>query len=203
MTGTGFTSGGFTIPEFGKRNNLTAIRSRDVNEWIIAALNILGRMTVVRGNVNAFVYSEGNLHLVLKNIAEGSAATATASVRGQIDGVFNDYVTVQLWNGSAFAGASISVARPVELRASLASDTIYGTGVSYSASDANTRTASAGGFDTENHKVLPPYEVGREILVIDTGLATGVTDAGANPVTYIDLNIGARTWASVPAIPIP
>lgn len=194
-----------TIPQFGKRSGLTAIRSADAN-LLVNALNNLLNMTVERGNTNAFVYADGNIKLVLRNIGDPSSSEPTVGipVRGEITEIQEDYIMVDLWNGSAFdADNNVAVAKPVELRASLASDTIYSTGVTYSNSDTNTRTASAGGFDTETHVVLLPYQVGREILVVDTGLATGVVDGASNPITYMDLNIGGRTWASVPSIPIP
>ena len=192
------------LPKFGKETGLTAIRSKDANR-LVDALNRLLNMTVARGNTNEFKYSDGNIVLSLRNISDSSAATTVGiPVRGEITAIYEDYVEVDLWNGTAFdADENVAVAKPVELRASLASDTIYSTGVTYVNSDTNTRTASAGGFDTENHVVLLPYQVGREILVVDTGEATGVLDAGAEVITYMDLNIGGRTWASVPSIPIP
>ena len=186
------------LPKFGKETGLTAIRSRDANR-LVDALNRLLNMTVARGNTNEFKYSDGNIVLSLRNISDSSSETVVGiPVRAEITAVGNDYIDCDLWNGSAFdATNNVRVARPVELRRP-ASDTIYTVGVTYTYSDANTRTASAGGYDTENHKIVLPYEIGREILVVDTGEATGVTAA-----TYIDLNISGRTWASVPAVPIP
>jgi hypothetical protein len=185
------------IPLFGKTSGLTAIRSKDAN-LLVRELNKLLAITVERGNTNAFIYSDGNIKLSLRNISDSTTQSAVGiPVRASITALANDYVTVDLWGGTTFDAGSVNVAKPYELRHN-ASDTIYSTGASYSYSDTNTRTASAGGFDTETHVVLLPYEIGREILVIDTGLATGVTGC-----TYIDLNIGGRTWASVPSIPIP
>lgn len=196
------------IAQFGKGRN--AVQSRYVNE-LVDALNILRKITIKRGQEDEVFYADNGVIIQLApegDTGGGGGGTPGAITRATITALFKNYVTVTLWGGSAFDGDSVDVAKPPELR-HIASDTIYGTGATYTyptggtdLNDTNSRTAASSGYDTENHKVVLPYEEDREIYVMDTGSVVG-TETGLSGVTYIDLNIGGRTWASVPALPIP
>lgn len=209
MSESQWSSAGFKIEPFGAGRN--AIQSKHAND-LVDALNILGRITIVRGTTDAVMYADNGVTIQLAPEGDsggGSTGTPGTIVRAKITALAKNYVTVTLWGGSAFDGTSgVKVAKPPELR-HIASDSIYGVGPTYTyptggsaLNDTNSRTASAGGYDTENHKVIVPYEVDREIYVMDTGSAVG-TETGLTGVTYIDLNVAGRTWASVPALPIP
>lgn len=204
-----WTDRGFTIAKLGAGRN--AIKSSVANE-LVYALNMLGKLKVVRGDKDVVLYADNGVTIQLAPEGEGGGSSEPVlgiAVRAKITALAKNYVTVTLWGGSAFDGTSgVKVAKPPELR-HIASDTIYGVTANYTyptggtdLNDTNSRTAASSGYETENHKVVLPYEVDREIYVTDTGSVVG-TETGLTGVTYIDLNNGGRTWASVPALPIP
>lgn len=208
QSNSSWASNGFKIAPFGKGRN--AIQSVHAND-LVDALNMLGTITIIRGTEDKVVYADNGVIIQLAPEGEsgdGGGGGTGVILRGIITDLFKNYVTVGLWGGSAFDGGSINVAKPPELR-HVATDTVYGIAVTYTyptggtdLNDTNSRTAGASGYDTENHKVILPYEEGRQIYFMDTGSSVG-TETGLSGITHIDLNIAGRAWASVPALPIP
>lgn len=201
-----FNEGGFKLALFGKSRN--AIKSRIANE-LIRALNALGKIKIQYGKEGKVLYSDSSVIIQLrKPVFEQVVSGEVGVYRAKIKVLQKNYVECAIWDGTAFPESGfINVAKPFSLR-HIASDTVHGVSVSYTYptggtafNDTNTRTAAAGGYDNETHKVILPYEVNREILVMNTGLPVG-TETGLSAVTYIDMNIDARTWSSVPALPI-
>jgi len=184
-------SGGFRIPEFGKKSGLTAIRSRDAN-ILVKCLNALGQMTVARGNTNGFIYSDGNIVLTLKNISDGESFggdSATVQVY-RYKSQQGDYVVCRTWDGSTEGDTDVAIAKPMKLRNSITSATIDGVGVTYSYGASKVERTATIGAVTEDQVIVPRYLVNDLIFATSSTGGTGVSGQ-----SKIDLNVDGRAWA--------
>jgi hypothetical protein len=113
----------------------------------------------------------------------------------RITAITGSYLTCVEYNG-ADIGSSVEVARPFKARA-VASETLESVGYTYGygglGADGQRRTASwtvSGVNYSEYQRLTVAYAV-NDIIVAAFVPYTGVTN-----VSWIDLNIDAREWAS-------
>lgn len=198
------SSGGFKLEPFGKGRN--AIQTTYANE-LVNCLNPLGKISIVRGKEDKVLYSDAGVTLQIAKAEETSAVGGASSIfRARIVALHYDYLECEPWNGSAYGSEDyINVAKPIQLRR-IASTNIYGYSVTYTAVGTNERTAVSSGFDTETHVIMTPYSVNREIMVASVSYPEIVgSDDLLSEVSmdYIDINVDARTWSAIHAIPLP
>lgn len=185
------TENGWRLKPLGPGRNLI---QRSVGQEVVSKVDILGRMEVeeVPTGKSGFVYSEGR---ILLKLARSSAAGESGSVsihRAEITALSTDYVTCNLWDETAndFDGASITVAKPYELRNN-ASGTEWSIAWTYAYASAQERTRAATGYAATKQRVFPDYKVGDELIVLFTDEHTGVTGA----TEYLDMNLNHnRRW---------
>lgn len=113
-----------------------------------------------------------------------------------------DYLICRSWDGTNEGTVDVNIAKPDKLRASVATETLRGTVMTYSAYDnslnGQTRHATDG-TNPETQYVTPPYDSNCLIWAEPAVTLVNIT-AGTPPVTtavtLLDTNRGARAWAA-------
>lgn len=113
-----------------------------------------------------------------------------------------DYLVCRSWDGTNEGTTDINIAKPAELRASVATETLRGVLMTYSAYDnslnGQTRHATDG-QNPETQYVTPPYALNCLLWAVPAATLVNIT-TGAPPVTkavaLLDLNISSRAWAA-------
>lgn len=186
------------MPKFGKASGLTAILSRNVNEYILKPLNSLGNIRIVRqpeATEDRVVYSDGGILIALAGLANNGDAPTNVNVkRAIITAIANDYLTANQWDNDSedFSGGSVSIVKPENLKGSIAAETIWGDSITYASysSNYNQREATYNS-QTTVQRIFPAYQVDDVIFFADTSELVGVST-----FTKLDLNIEARHWRS-------
>jgi hypothetical protein len=132
----------------------------------------------------------------------GSGATVGQYV---IKSLAQDYFGCVTWDGTTEGTETVYVAKPYDLRGSLASEyldpttiaTTYLYSYSYTAGQSYLRrTASvtiSGTTTTEKQDIVPRYKIGSKILAASVE-SSGILGPDSVEITLIDLNISARAW---------
>jgi hypothetical protein len=132
---------------------------------------------------------------------------------------YGDYLGCYTYNGTTVGGTLINVAKPPDLRVSLAGETCNAVAVTYTYAQNDTspitptgsvsaayiiRTASASGYNDQTEEVVPAWQkwntVGTPpadtIIYADVPAGgTGLVDASSNPITYQVR--GNRAWCMI------
>ena len=190
---TKFSGGGFHIAPLGGNRNLI---KRAVGNELVRALNSLGNLHVKMEyglKEPEVIYSDGNVVLLIPKTEDSITVDGVQVKRAKITAIGQDGVTASLWNNTAsdYSGASVTVAKPAELRGTLTTSVDFGLTwtYSYTGADYQERTRAATGYAATKQRVSAPYRVDDILFVVNTNEATGVASA-----TYIDLNVSARCW---------
>jgi len=121
--------------------------------------------------------------------AGGRPGESGIGTQVQLISVAGDTLIVQGFDNSELTGDAIVIAKPYELRQSIASEVIDGITITYVYENAWTRNAYASGTFLEHQIILPRYTAGGLLQYIDCDhtLLTGIT--------RIDVNVAGRAWA--------
>lgn len=119
----------------------------------------------------------------------------------KITEIKQDYLVCYPWDGVKQTETPVYVARPYRLRGSETTRVFAGGTVNYSAynSTYTQRTATLSGSETQ--VIVPEYVVGDVIAALSnvrggTGVERSLADGSTLPVTWLDMNVDARAWAS-------
>jgi hypothetical protein len=132
----------------------------------------------------------------------GKGAAPVGAQRFRVKSVASDYLTCHFWDGTTEAGSDVKIAKPPELRHSLASQTINGVAVTYDtfaiSGGVCTRTAHPAGAADQLEMVLPVYQIAgagadAEIWADQPAGGTGVAAAA----DWMDTNRDGRAWCQV------
>lgn len=199
---------GKRIPLFkeGGRGKASVFSASRMNE-MVNALNALLNPRISRGPSDEIQIADGSIFFKLKNTGLGGSGTVT---RYRVKSWAASTLGCVTWDGTTEGGTTITVAKPYKLR-NPASEVLWfgppsaaltNVTVSYdyasSFADTQSRFASSTGFDTEAQSIFPRYIVNDEIWAAQTGVNTGIAN-----VDWIDLNLDARQWCTIPIDPIP
>lgn len=119
----------------------------------------------------------------------GGSSTVTTY---QITAIGNsDYFTAQTWDGTTLGGADVLIAKKIDFRESLVTETVDGVTITHTFSDDNHRTSNDG-TNNQDEVCWPRFVVGAEIQAAQCSNATPVLDGGGKPIEWIDLT--ERVW---------
>lgn len=115
-----WSSAGFSIQPFGKGRN--AIQSEHAND-LVDALNILGKIELLRGEDDKVLYADNGLTIQLKRAAEDGASGSSANP-------FRIYSTTSWLKYKVTTGFAITTGNPISV-AAVESEFTITSGVTY------------------------------------------------------------------------
>jgi hypothetical protein len=190
-----WASNGFKLQPFGKGRN--AIQSKHAND-LVDALNMLGKIQVVRGDKDAVLYAENGVIIQLSGSDSGSGSAGSRSCI-MVKSVAAEYIVGRTWDGTSEGATDVYVAKPFNARQP-ASEVIAGTTHTYTYSagpDAlNDYRESDDGSTTEN-QIVTPYWLVDGLIHVAAISYSGVSDPDDQDIKLIE--VSARCWAKVAA----
>lgn len=183
------------LPLFKLRGKPSVFSVSDMNR-LVAAVNALLSMTIVRSNRNNLTVVEGGSILeVAGGTSEAPPIVPSLAKEYRLKSVSDDYVTAQYWNGTSDSGVNVYIAKEFRVRTSLAGEPgftyTYGAGPD---SDNKQRTKTdTGDNSTESQLVTPKWLVNEIIYALDA--QTTVAKPGGG---YCNLVMtSSKAWAKI------
>jgi len=136
----------------------------------------------------------GGYQTVRQAVAVGGGASGSKAKQFKIKSVSSsDYLMCHSYDGVTEGQEDVYVAKPWFLRGNLTWNGKSRLGVSYSATGPQVRIATKGTV-SETQIVIPHYAV--DDIIYAANAETGVSTADGKAITWIDLNIDGRMWAT-------
>lgn len=107
-----------------------------------------------------------------------------------------DYVTCHSWDGTTEGSTDVLIAKPRNLFFSIASETLRGDAITYSAYDTTDQSRTATLSTVDYFEVIDRMYYAGDIIEAAT-MVTGVTVSGVK-LTLGDLNRDGRSWLRKP-----
>ena len=164
--------------------------SREQQEVLGDLMRSLAR-SMGEGGVDVSWTPGGGLTISTTKQRERTPIAAPRSVRMEVKQVFNDYLRCRVLRGTTEIAVDVMVAKPYKLRHLMGNYPNVTALTSVSSNEVDVTVDGAA--ETWELPSEVTYTVGDEILADRIGY-TGVTDAGGDPVIWIDSNNDGRHW---------